>query len=52
MIWCSFVTERLVLSEALIVNEAIGDYMACKKEGVMVRIELENVYDHVDWVFF
>lgn len=42
--------ERQILDQALIFNETIEVYRLRKKEGVILKLDFEKVYNHVDWV--
>lgn len=39
------------MDQALIANEAIEDYGSRTKAGVLLKIDFEKAYDHVDWDF-
>ncbi|WP_420914570.1 reverse transcriptase domain-containing protein [Candidatus Phytoplasma australasiaticum] len=47
----TFVKGRQILDQALIANEAIEDYRARDREGIIFKIDFEKAYDHVDWSF-
>ena len=47
----AFVAGRQILDASLIANEVI-DSMAKKKErGVICKLDIENVYDRLNWKF-
>ena len=47
----ALVAGRQILDVVLVANEAIEDYRRCKKEGLVVKIDLEKAYDNVSWDF-
>ena len=47
----AFVVGRQILDGVLIANELVDFRKKSKKEGVLLRINLEKAYDHVEWDF-
>lgn len=47
----NFWAGRQILDQALIANEAIMEHRSKKKEGVVLKLDFEKAYDHVDWDF-
>lgn len=47
----AFLAGRQILDQVLIANEAIEDVRQRKKEGVVLQLDFEKTYDHVDWDF-
>ena len=47
----AFVEERQILDVVLIANELVDEKRRSKEEGVVFKINIEKVYDHVDWGF-
>lgn len=47
----AFLAGREILDQFLIVNEAIEDVHQRKKEGIVLKLDFEKTYDHVDWDF-
>lgn len=47
----AFIVGRKILDQALLTNEAVEDYRAKRKEGVVFKIDFEKAHDHVDWDF-
>lgn len=46
-----FVEGRQILDAVLLANEMVNDLVACKKEGIMCKLDIEKAYDHVNWYF-
>ncbi|KAA0036600.1 hypothetical protein E5676_scaffold195G00490 [Cucumis melo var. makuwa] len=46
----AFLAGRQILDQAIIANEAIEEYKS-RKRGVLLMLDFEKVYDHVDWDF-
>lgn len=47
----AFIVGRKILDQALLTYEAVEDYRAKRKEGVVFKIDFEKAHDHVDWDF-
>lgn len=47
----AFVHGRQILDGVLMANELIDSRKRMKKEGVIFKIDMEKVYDHVEWGF-
>ena len=47
----AFLLGKRILDQALIANEAMEEYRSKKKEGVLLKLDFEKAYDHVDWDF-
>ncbi|TYK27010.1 uncharacterized protein E5676_scaffold901G00170 [Cucumis melo var. makuwa] len=44
----AFLIGRQILDQAFIANEAVEEYRSKKKEGVLLKLEFEKVYNLVD----
>lgn len=44
----AFMAKRQIFDQALTANEAIENYRAKKKEGVIFKIDFGKAYDNVD----
>lgn len=47
----AFVAKRQILKGVLIANELIDSRKRSKVDGVLLKIDLEKAYNHVDWNF-
>ena len=47
----AFVEEREILDAVLIANEAIDSILKNNELGILGKLDIEKVYDHVDWSF-
>lgn len=47
----AFVAERQILDLVLVANEVVEYYRSLRREGVVVKIDFEKAYDHVEWEF-
>ena len=47
----AFVRGRWTLDASLIANEIIDDWRVLKKSGLILKLDLEKVFDKVDWAF-
>ena len=45
----AFIHKRQILDSILIANELIDSRKRDNKEGVIIKIDLEKAYDHMDW---
>lgn len=45
----AFVKDRQILDVILVANEAVEEYRAKKKKGVILKVDFEKAYDHVRW---
>ena len=47
----AFVQGRHILDAVLIANEIVNEKRRLGEEGVVLKIDFEKAYDHVDWDF-
>ena len=47
----SFVEGRQILDVALRVNEAIDSMLKRNESGELCKLDIEKVYDHINWNF-
>ena len=47
----AFVEGRQILDVALRVNEAIDSMLKRNESGVLCKLDIEKVYDHINWNF-
>ena len=47
----AFIERRQILGTALIANEAIDFMLKRNESGMLCKLDLEKVYDHVNWNF-
>ena len=47
----AFVEEREILDPVLIANEAIDWILKNNELGILWKLDIEKVYDHVNWSF-
>lgn len=47
----AFISERQMLDPILIANKAVEDCCAKKKKGWILKLDLEKIFDRVDWTF-
>ena len=47
----AFIENRQILDATLVANEAIDSIMKGNGSAVLCKLDLEKVYDHVDWSF-
>ena len=47
----AFVEEREILDAVLIANEAIDWILKNNELGILWKLDIEKVYDHVNWSF-
>lgn len=45
----AFVNGHQIFSAVLVANEVVEDCKKKKKEGMVIRINFEKEYDHIDW---
>ena len=43
----AFVKDRQILDVVLVANEAVEEYRAKKKQGLVFKVDFEKAYDHV-----
>ena len=47
----AFIKRRQILGTALIANEAIDFMLKWNESGMLCKLDLEKVYDHINWNF-
>lgn len=47
----AFISERQILDGIFVANELIHSKNRRKEEGVLLKIDIEKVYDHVEWTY-
>ncbi|KAM0963163.1 hypothetical protein ACFX2A_022668 [Malus domestica] len=47
----AFVKDRQILDAVLIANEVVEEVRQKKEEGLVLKIDFEKAYDHVEWRF-
>lgn len=47
----AFVEERQILDVVFIANKAIDSILGSNNCGILCKIDIEKVYDHVNWSF-
>lgn len=47
----AFVGDRQILDTVMAANETVDDLMAAKRDGLVCKLDMEKVYDHVNWNF-
>lgn len=47
----AFVAGRQILDQTLTANEAIENFSNKLKKGVILKLDFEKAYGHVDWDF-
>ena len=47
----AFVKGQPILDLVLIANECVEEYREKKKKGVVLKIDFEKAYDHLEWDF-
>lgn len=47
----ALVAGRQIPDQVLVANEAIEEYRS-RKRGVLLKLDFEKAYDHVDWDFW
>ena len=47
----AFEEGRQILDAALVANEVIDSILKSNERAVMCKLDIEKVYDHVDWSF-
>lgn len=47
----AFVGGRQILDATPIVNEIVDNRLNKKRKGVLCKLDMEKVYDHVNWAF-
>ena len=45
----AFVKDRQILDVVLMANEAVEEYRAKKKQGLLFKVDFEKAYGHVRW---
>ena len=49
--WSAFVEGRQILDAMLIANETTDSILKSNESGVLCKLDIKKVYDHVDWFF-
>ena len=47
----AFVDRVQILDAMLVANEAVDSVLRSNKRAVVCKLDIEKVYDHVDWSF-
>lgn len=47
----AFVKDRKIQDVVSVANEAVEEYRAKRKEGLVFKVDFEKAYDHVRWCF-
>ncbi|TQE06757.1 hypothetical protein C1H46_007626 [Malus baccata] len=47
----AFVKDRQILDVVLIANEVVEEIRQKKEKGLVLKIDFEKAYDHVEWRF-
>lgn len=46
-----FVEGRQILDAVMVTNEVVDALVGGKREGLLCKVDIEKVYDHVSWEF-
>ena len=47
----AFVQRRQILDVVLIANETLNSRLKDNKSGLLLKMDIENAFDHVNWDF-